>query len=258
MANSYKRAPVARCYQCSACRTRHNKALALEVYARQARNTDAETKACEIRLRAERRVGQLLKEREMAKGSAQPGVGRKGANGMRSQPVTALSDLGISKNQSSRWQKLASIPDRDFEASFETTTKPSTAGIIATHTPKASIPAVDPRAACEIRLRAERRVGQLLQEREKAKGAQGTGSNQHEVRYQPGSAPPLAELGISHNQSSRWQRDVHHQPIPSPAATEGIGLSLQLNTVTTALCARPSGNFRAMACSAVSPFSAQA
>jgi hypothetical protein len=37
-------------------------------YARQARNTEAETKACEIRLRAERRCGQLLKAMEKAKG----------------------------------------------------------------------------------------------------------------------------------------------------------------------------------------------
>ena len=33
-----------------------DKARALEVYARQARNVDAETRACEIRLRAERAV----------------------------------------------------------------------------------------------------------------------------------------------------------------------------------------------------------
>ena len=63
-------------------------------------------KACEIRLRAERRCGQLLKNLEMAKG------GRPTEN--RSQRATGLeplSDLGISKTQSSRWQKLAAIPE---------------------------------------------------------------------------------------------------------------------------------------------------
>jgi len=44
-------------------------ARALEVYAAQALNTDAERKACEIRLRAERRAGELLKEMEENVGS---------------------------------------------------------------------------------------------------------------------------------------------------------------------------------------------
>jgi len=38
------------------------KAMALELYAKQARNTGAERKASEVGLRAERRVGELLKE----------------------------------------------------------------------------------------------------------------------------------------------------------------------------------------------------
>jgi hypothetical protein len=46
-----------------------DKARALEVYARQARNVDAETKACEIRLRAERKCGALLKQAEKNKGA---------------------------------------------------------------------------------------------------------------------------------------------------------------------------------------------
>jgi hypothetical protein len=39
-----------------------DKAIALETYARQAKNVEAERQACEIRLRAERKVGQLLKQ----------------------------------------------------------------------------------------------------------------------------------------------------------------------------------------------------
>jgi hypothetical protein len=136
----------------SARRRKRDKALAIEVYARQARNTKAETKACEIWLRAERRCGQLLRERDKAKGSAQPGVGRKGARGMQSQPATALSDLGISKTQSSRWQKLAAIPDLEFERTFAggAGQKPSTTGLIATHAPLKPAPPttkVDDRAS---------------------------------------------------------------------------------------------------------------
>jgi hypothetical protein len=126
-----------------------DKALAIQIYARQARNVDAEGKACEIRLRAERRVGQLLKETQKAKGSAQPGVGRKGVSAMPSQATTPLSELGISRDQSSRWQKLAAIPDDDFERTFAGTgKKPSTAGIIAANSPppEKKVSPIDPRA----------------------------------------------------------------------------------------------------------------
>lgn len=132
-----------------------DKALAIEVYAKQAKNVEAETRACEIRLRAERRAGQMLAEREMAK------AGRPPEN--RSHATTdspkRIADLGISKTQSSRWQKLAAIPDTDFEATFaKPDKKPSTAGLIAAHQnkpqPSAPMPAVpepqrtpvDPRA----------------------------------------------------------------------------------------------------------------
>jgi hypothetical protein len=50
--------------------------------------------------------------------------------------------------------------------------------------------------ACEIRLRAERRCGQLIKEMEKAKGARGSGSNQHQVSSHAERAPTLADLGI--------------------------------------------------------------
>src|SRR5580765_3062392 len=45
-----------------------DRALALETYSRQARNTENERKACEIRLRAERKAGKLLSTMEKAKG----------------------------------------------------------------------------------------------------------------------------------------------------------------------------------------------
>ncbi len=85
-------------------------------------------RAIEIRIRAERRCGELLAEMEKAKGAAQPGVGRAGGTG--SQRATTLSDLGISKTQASRWQKLAEVPEEEFEATFARSEKPSTTGII--------------------------------------------------------------------------------------------------------------------------------
>jgi len=70
-------------------------------------NVDAERQARAIRLRAERRCGEMLVEMQKAKGGAQPGVGRRGNAGMRSDDPTALPkplrDLGISKTQSAAW-----------------------------------------------------------------------------------------------------------------------------------------------------------
>jgi hypothetical protein len=62
--------------------------------------------------------------------------------------------------------------------------------------------------ACEIRLRAERRAGQMLGEMDKAKGAREGGTSQGSTpsRATSASPKPLASLGIFHDQSSRWQR----------------------------------------------------
>jgi hypothetical protein len=46
-----------------------DQAIALETYARQAHNIEAERKACEIRLRAERKAGELSKKLATAPGA---------------------------------------------------------------------------------------------------------------------------------------------------------------------------------------------
>jgi hypothetical protein len=96
-----------------------DKAIALETYARLACDTDNEQRAHEIRVRAERRCGQLLKEMDKAQGAREPGTDR---GTTRSTDATAsgrkLADLGISKDQSSRWQRLADIPEPTFEGSI--------------------------------------------------------------------------------------------------------------------------------------------
>lgn len=67
----------------------------------------AQNEIAEVKLCTERRAGELLGEREKSVG------GRPTEN--RSHDVTSLSDLGISKIQSSRWQAIAGIPLAEFE-----------------------------------------------------------------------------------------------------------------------------------------------
>jgi hypothetical protein len=104
-----------------------DKAAALALYARQARNVEAERQCVEIRIRAERRAGELLRQMEKAKGS--PGNQYTGPLDRREGSKT-LSDFGISYDQSARWQQLASVPQDVFEAAFRAEDMPSTSGIL--------------------------------------------------------------------------------------------------------------------------------
>jgi hypothetical protein len=87
-------------------------------YARQAKNKDLEMHATEIRIRAEQRLGEMLREQKETEGMAKGGQPYQ-STGTRKLPVEAhptLADVGIDKNLSSRAQKLAAIPEETFEA----------------------------------------------------------------------------------------------------------------------------------------------
>ena len=131
---------IAAAYSVDEVKDIRDKARALEVYARQAKNTEAERQACEIRLRAERKAGQLLHEIEKAKGGQPYQSGR--AIGRAPKP---LADMGISRNQSSRWQKLAAVPEDDFEAVLAGPDRPTTHGLITANTEPQQSP-IDRRA----------------------------------------------------------------------------------------------------------------
>jgi len=117
---------IAECHRVDEVKDLRDKAMALELYAKQARNTDAERRASEIRLRAERRTGELLKA--LARGEAGrpletivPTVGT-----IVSPFAEALSRTGISTQAASRFQALANIPTEVFEEALrDSDVKPS-------------------------------------------------------------------------------------------------------------------------------------
>lgn len=100
-----------------------DKADAMRIYAMQAKNKDLEIDAAEIRIRAERRLGEMI---ALQKATAGLNTGAAGAGvnqhtpkkEVRSSVSTApkLSDVGVSKDLSSRAQKLAAVPEDEFEA----------------------------------------------------------------------------------------------------------------------------------------------
>lgn len=98
-----------------------DKAEAMAAYARQARDQDLIAWATEIKIRAERKCGEMLKEG--AKNGDRATAG-KNQGARSSQPATnsqpTLSDIGISRDQSSRWQKLADMPEEHFETAVAT------------------------------------------------------------------------------------------------------------------------------------------
>lgn len=90
-----------------------DKAEALRLYIRQqGEGLEMQNDIAEIKIRAERRAGELLAEMEKAKG------GGDTSTGSRVEPVQeppTLAQIGVTKQQSHRWQRAAHIPEEVFE-----------------------------------------------------------------------------------------------------------------------------------------------
>jgi N6-adenosine-specific RNA methylase IME4 len=95
-----------------------DKAEAVRLYARMARDPLLEANAAVLRLRSERKGGQLLAELK-AEGllrEGRPNSGKnKTKNGSQSEPFS-LKTLGIDKRDSVRFQKVGGIAERAYQA----------------------------------------------------------------------------------------------------------------------------------------------
>src|SRR3990167_582870 len=87
-----------------------DKAEAMRAYARQAGDTEMQVWVAEIKLRAERRAGEMLKE--------MTATGERASRGKPSEmsPDVTLTDLGIDRKEASRWQQEAELPEAEFES----------------------------------------------------------------------------------------------------------------------------------------------
>ncbi len=116
----------------------------MAAYARQAKDSELIQYATEIKVRAERRCGELLRDTERNKGATVKG--RMAVERHDTHNAT-LSDIGLTRDESSRYQQLAAMPDDHFETAVATAK--ATAGEV---TPQAfertpSVPAQLPRDA---------------------------------------------------------------------------------------------------------------
>lgn len=132
------RAAIMECHQIDEVKELHDKTKALAEYSRQARDFDAERRVGEIRIRAERRVGELLKELARAdhadagKVSGAVRSGNTSNNGTRSPYAKALEDNNIPRQTAHRYQSLANVPEDIFEAAVgDRETVATTNGILA-------------------------------------------------------------------------------------------------------------------------------
>lgn len=154
---------IALCESVDEVKDIRDKAIALEVYAKQAKNFDAERRCATVRVRAERQCGILLKSTEKAKGSRGKIQEHTGGT-ILGPPVDApktLDDMGISKKESSSFQKLADIDEDVFEERIQAAlegdiSKPTARKII--NKDKPDIVATPPKAPKEVKTT----VGKIL------------------------------------------------------------------------------------------------
>lgn len=103
-----------------------DKAAAMQAYGRMAKDKSLEVDAAEIRIRAERRLGEMLAAqkadgglnrgtRGQLAGKSESGDVLAVVSDDRQKTVPTLASAGISKDLSSRAQKLAAIPEQEFE-----------------------------------------------------------------------------------------------------------------------------------------------
>lgn len=87
-----------------------NAAAAAEAYARQAKDKDMRKMAIDIRMRAKKRLGELMAAQKLARGRPSKRVGR--------QPIT-LAEAGIDKNLAHEARIAAAMAPEAFEAAIE-------------------------------------------------------------------------------------------------------------------------------------------
>lgn len=99
---------IAACHRIDEAKEIRDKAEALRAYTRQIRNRDAEVQFAEIKVRAERRCGELL---DMLKRSG----GRRVSGDSRTAGAPTISDFGMSQVGAQRARMTAAVPRKAFE-----------------------------------------------------------------------------------------------------------------------------------------------
>jgi N6-adenosine-specific RNA methylase IME4 len=100
-----------------------DKALAMEVYSFQAKDRELLAEATEVKMRATRRIGELMEEMKKANERAKKGRPKKGATAPK------LIDRKIDKDLAKAARKMSVIPEKEFEKKVSEAIRLATASV---------------------------------------------------------------------------------------------------------------------------------
>jgi len=179
-----------------------DKSEAMRLYAKQAQDTELEQWAAEIKLRAQRAIGELSAALETQKG----GFGIVPTGGKHKAEV--LADAGISTSTANRYEKLAAIPEPVIEqiiAKSKESGKPVSAKVVmATMAPKPA-----PRAPAAAPSSADAPTPSLVQQVLDQQGAADTNvspANADDTSGEPGDEGDPFEQLVEENKAIEQEK----------------------------------------------------
>lgn len=119
----HAKAALAQCAKVDECKKWADKSAAMASYAKQADDKTLHNLATKIRARAIRRAGELLREVEPDKGGRPPKTSVGADPGFSRRDLAA--EGGLSERQAKQAIRVASIPEKDFEAAVESDSPPT-------------------------------------------------------------------------------------------------------------------------------------
>jgi N6-adenosine-specific RNA methylase IME4 len=147
---------LAECHRVDEVKQIRDNAIAAAAYAKQAKDSKLIEMATEIRKRAERKVGELLKQMAASGERAGQGHYQKSPAEQNQEdnqtlhsatsddsPKT-LAEIGVSRTQSSRWQGLADLLEDEFEATVELSKRQAGASVERAEKPAPPAPRTTP------------------------------------------------------------------------------------------------------------------
>lgn len=118
------RTALAECHRVDEVKDIRDKAEAMAAYARQAKDTELIQYATEIKVRAERRAGEMTASMETAQGR------RTSSDDAKKSKAEQLADVGLTVQEAHRYEALAAMPAEHFETAVATAK--ATAGEVTT------------------------------------------------------------------------------------------------------------------------------